>query len=139
MTPYEITEHTADLGIRARGRTMAELLADAGTGLFTVIAPGFETRPEASGTIQFSIDADSPQELFHEWLDTLNVRHQLEGAVLHGFEISVEGNRLHATAQAQPFDPRVQEPGIEVKAVTWHELYLRESGDGFEGFALLDI
>ena len=139
MTPYEITEHTADLGILATGETFEELLASAGEGLFTVIAPGFSFHGSGGSEIRFSVQADSAETLLHEWLDPLTVQAHLAGTELTKFEIQLQGYNLSATARAQAFDPAVHETGVEVKAVTWHDLYVRQTKQGYEGYVLLDI
>ncbi|MGE5588828.1 MAG: archease [Clostridia bacterium] len=38
--PYEVLEHTADIGVRARGRTLEETFANMAAGLMSLVAPG---------------------------------------------------------------------------------------------------
>ncbi|MGE5572481.1 MAG: archease [Bacteroidota bacterium] len=37
--PYEVLEHTADVGIRARGRTLEEAFANAALGMMSLVVP----------------------------------------------------------------------------------------------------
>ena len=71
MTPerFEIIEHTADIGIRARGHNLAELIENAAAGMFTIMADTDALK--ASEAVRVSAAAPSPDELLAAWLEEL--------------------------------------------------------------------
>ena len=48
--PFEILEHTADVGIVAHGGSLAELFANAATGMFAIMAELEGDRPPRGGS-----------------------------------------------------------------------------------------
>ncbi|MEE8360453.1 MAG: archease, partial [Candidatus Omnitrophota bacterium] len=67
MKQYEIVEHTADIGVKAYGKTLQELFANAARGLFDIIADleGLKI----STSIKIKLEAPNIEELLIAWLD----------------------------------------------------------------------
>ena len=134
---FEIVEHTADVGILGWGRDLPELFAAMARGLFDVIA-GAET-VRAVNERPVALEAESMEDLLHAWLDELNTLHQIEGELYHDFDLRTDGLRLTATVRGEPLDPLRHDLRTEVKAVTWHDLRVDHTADGYEAYVLLDI
>lgn len=134
---FELLDHTADVGIRARGPDASALFEAAARGLFTVITdPGRVVPNEAR---RLRLQAESLAELLHAWLEQLNALHQIEERFFSRFDVRVEGTSLEATVHGEPIDPGRHDLRLEVKAVTWHGLEVRETPRGLEATVLLDI
>ena len=73
MTAYRLLEHTADMGIAARGNSLAELFQAAAEGLRAVLieAPCDETESQ-----QVSLTAEEPGELLVAWLQEILYRFE---------------------------------------------------------------
>jgi len=67
--PYELFEHTADVGIRANGRTLSELFARMAQGLVELIAEDSALEPLESRPIALS--AEDAKGLLLAWLQEL--------------------------------------------------------------------
>lgn len=148
MDGYEIIEHTADVGIRGRGDSLDALFVAMARGLFAVIAdPETVQQPH---TVQpdtadmerrrsIRLDADTTADLLHDWLEELNALHQIHGELYGRFTVQVAGTRLTAVAEGEAIDPERHDLRVEVKAVTWHDLRVDRTAEGYEAFVLLDI
>lgn len=141
---FEIVEHTADVAIRGRGATLEELFARMAAGLFSIILEPSAVEPRITRSVELDAAgvAVSPEAaLLHDWLDELNALHQVHGEVYARFEVAIDRRRglLRAAVGGERLDPRRHQTHLEVKAVTWHDLSVREVDGGFEGYVLLDI
>jgi SHS2 domain-containing protein len=142
MDGYEIIEHTADLGIRGRGESLDTLFAAMARGLFAVIADPETVRLDAADTERrraIRLEADATADLLHDWLEELNALHQIHAELYGRFAVRVTDNRLTAVAEGEAIDPERHDLRVEVKAVTWHDLRVDRTAEGFEAFVLLDI
>ena len=136
-TGFEIVEHTADTGIRAWAPDLPRLFRAMAEGLFSVI--GESARVSSTMKHTLHLEADSQTELLHDWLETLNALHQIHGELYTNFEVKIDANRLTATVRGGPLDAARGDLGIEVKAITWHDLDIRQTDRGLESYVLLDI
>ena len=137
MHSFELLEHTADVGVRARGESLGELAVACAEGLFAVIVEEGAVREERSVAIE--VAAESAEELVHEWLRELLFRFGAEGLVFGRFEVEAAGpTRLRATCHGERFDP-ARHGGTEVKAVTYHEFAVEQTAEGWTAEVLFDI
>lgn len=140
MGTVEVFDHTADLGLRVRGRDWDDVFTTAAEGLFDVIVAN---RAEVATTDQASIrlEADAPDELLAVWLGELIYRGEVEHRVFGRFAVRVaaDGRSLDAAAWGEPIDPARHVLDHEVKAVTRHGLSLARDGDGWVAEVIVDI
>ena len=135
---YEIFEHTADFGIRARAGSLAELFADAARGLFSLIVTNFDV-VQAIEEVEYSLAGDNPEDLLHDWLSELLYTFNVRRLVLREFHVQIDATRLVATARGEPIDPSRHEIDVEVKAITWHALKVEQDDDGWLAEVIVDV
>lgn len=135
---YELFEHTADLGLRATAPTLNALFADAARGLFAMILDDPDAvRPDLIQT--FDIPGADREYLLFDWLKQLLYRFDADGMVFAVFDVAVTDAGLTATVYGEPFDPDRHAPGREVKAITYHELKVERTADGWLAEVIVDI
>jgi SHS2 domain-containing protein len=135
---YEVFEHTADLGIRVRAATLDALMADAGRGLFAVIAGDLaQIRPAIEES--FTVAGTDPVWLLHDWTSELLAVFDTRRLLLSDFAVDVDALGLRAIARGEPFDPARHVLAHEIKAVTWHMLDVRHGPTGWEAEFIVDI
>ena len=117
---YEEIEHTADVGIRAYGKTPGELFANAAEGMFSLIADLKGIRP--IGEVRVQISADDLPTLLVRWLTELLFLHETQNLLLCSFRADLRGTRLEGTAQGEGIDKARHELKLAIKAVTYHGL-----------------
>jgi len=137
MKPFETVDHTADLALVVRGATLAELLQNAASGMFSQIADLSAERP-SRGEHRWSLEGEEPEELLMAWLRELLFEHETEGLVFTDFSVAVEGQyELQATARAGGL--RGDEPLTAIKAVTYHDLRIERLGDHWQVKIVFDL
>ena len=135
---YEILEHTADLGVRVTAATLAELLADSARGLTAVIA-GDAAQIRPAVTESFVVPGSDPSWLLRDFAAEVLAAFDLRRMLFRDFDVAVDGAGLRATARGERYDPARHVLAHEVKAVTQHELLVRRTPSGWEGFFIVDV
>jgi SHS2 domain-containing protein len=131
-------EHTADLGLEIEAPTLAELLERAGVAMAGVMVELDAVEPRERRTLE--VEADTFDELLHDWLQTLLVRFGTDAFV--PCEIAVETTaptRITATVAGERFDRTRHRLLTELKAVTWHELAVRQQAGGWWARVIFDV
>ena len=121
---YEEIDHTADVGIRAYGKDLREILVNAAEGMFSLIVDLGGVRPV--GEVEIRLRADDAQGLFVAWLRELLFLHETQDLVFRSFDVAVEGTTLRGIARGETIDRTRHELKLVIKAVTYHALYVDE-------------
>jgi len=141
---FERIDHTADVGVRVRGRTLEALFAHAAEALFDVM---FEPVPEpgpADTPDRVRVEADDLPGLLQAWLSELLYRFLAEGRVGTAFAVvrlvrAPGACALEAEVRGGPYDPARHALRTELKAVTFHQLRVEETaGGGWEAQVIFD-
>ena len=135
---YEVFEHTADLGIRVEAPTLGGLLAEAARGLVSVLAgdlaqirPSHEERLIVAGT--------EPTWLLHDWLAEVLAAFVVRRMLLCDFDVVVDDHGLAATVRGEPYEPGRHRLAHEIKAITLHDLDVRQRGPLWQASVIVDI
>ncbi len=138
MGAWEILEHPADIGLRARGPTVAALFENAAAGMMDIAADpaGIEERE------QRPITAEAPdrEALLVSFLEEILWLVDGQGWLPKRVAVSEISDRaLAATAFGEPLDSSRHEIRLIIKAVTYHLLAIRQVADGWEAEVYFDI
>lgn len=134
--PFEILEHTADVGIRARGRTLEELFEQATLGLLGIQGTWL---PGEGDPVPIEVTARDLGALLVNWLDEIIYLHDARDAVVAGLEVKEVGaERARGSVALTPRGETVPE-GTAVKAVTFHRLRVEPVEDGWLAEVYVDV
>lgn len=135
---YELVDHTADIGVRAWGHTREEVFELAAEGMFSLICDPMTIA--TTETVDVEVDAPQPDLLLAAWLNELLYRFEATRVVFETFEVTeLSDTAVKARVSGEPLDPSRHAVCGGVKAATLHQLSLRPSEGGWEGFVLLDV
>ncbi len=141
---HETFEHTADLGLRIRAADLDTLFAEAAQALFSAVVEDLKT-VEPKEKIELKIESADSEYLLFDWLSELLYQYETKHMLLSKFEVHVEPSPatttsgLTATAWGEKLDPARHSPGHEVKAITYHELKVIPTPDGWLAEVIVDI
>lgn len=136
---FEILEHTADIGLRARGRTLEELFENASWGLADIldVDRGAQAN-EALPPSPITLTASDLEALLVEWMNELILLTEEGRACIAGVQVeSVADGSLKARVDLADCDPVPD--GTELKAATYHQLSVREIDGGWEATVFFDV
>jgi SHS2 domain-containing protein len=138
MTPFRILEHMADVGFEAFGATREEVFANAGRALSHLITDLESVRAQTRTEIELRAD-DSPS-LMVDWLSEILYLYDAEGWLLCDYEIrNLSETELSGAARGEKFDPARHQIKLLVKAITYHQLRLEQTGEGWRAQVYVDI
>ena len=135
---YRILDHPADLGIEARGKTLAEAFEQAACGLVSVIVDPDSVQPVESRSVK--VEAGDHQQLLVRWLT--EVLYLYDGLKFAPRDFKIGGlssHSLEARVRGEPFDPGRHPIRLDVKAITYHQLEIRRRGTDHWLQVFLDI
>lgn len=132
---FQIVEHTADWSIRARGADFAHLLVSAAYGMSTLLVDDVDALSLTEGqTVE--VEAFDRESALVEWLSELAYFAERDGIVFRHFEIhEASPTKVRATVRGT----RVPEMHKHIKAVTYHNLEVKETSAGLEAEIVFDV
>ncbi|MDH4264083.1 MAG: archease [Deltaproteobacteria bacterium] len=138
MKRYETFDHTADLGIRIFGRTYEEVMTNAAYALFDLLTD--LERVQETLAYAIHVEADEREELLVRWLSELLFLCASQGYLFKRFHFShLDHRSLEAVAHGEIFRPSRHEFKTEIKAVTYHQVAIRENNGAWEARVIFDV
>ena len=138
MRAFETFEHTADIGLLARGRTLAELFANAADGLVDLTVDRDELRDTTQA--QVSVSAEDGEGLLVAWLNELLYLLDTRRFVPRRAQITaLDTTYLTAHLVGDTIDPGRHTVRRMIKAATYHGLSLRQVDGMWEARVILDL
>ncbi len=138
---FEIFDHTADMGIRVVASSLPELIAAAAGGLYSLIGE-LTLKPEMKHeSIRFeSGDESDAAYLLRDFLDKLLFEFECHDRVASFYFVQeFTSKRLLVDIGWKLVDPDRSIYHREVKAITYHELAIKEIPGGYEATVIVDI
>ena len=129
---YEFLEHTADLKIRATGKTLAEALSEAAKAITEATAADSKIEPKVEREIVIKIN--KPEILVHDFLGQIIYIFATEKLLFSEFNVEIKeaiGYKLTAKLKGEKYDPTRHRLVKEVKAVTYHDMKVEEGENGW--------
>lgn len=134
----ELFEHTADLGLRATAPDLNALFAEIAECLFSAVVEDIACiQPTVTETLE--IPGDDREFLLFDWLRELLRRFEMDGMLFGRFDVTVRDDGLSATIHGEPVDRSRHQLSHEVKAITYHELKVEQTADGWLAEVIVDI
>jgi SHS2 domain-containing protein len=123
---YKVFDHTADVGIEAWGKDLAELFRNAARAMFDVAVDLKTIEPKEAQEIE--VEAEDASILMHHWLSELLYWFTAKGWVFGKFEFEeISETKLKAKAWGERFEDSKHQLKTDIKAVTYHQLEVKPS------------
>ncbi len=131
-------DHTADLGIRVYGTDLKDLFEGAGRALMHLMVKA--EIPSKTHSMKMSVSGEDLADLMVRWLGEILYLFSGENLVVTSIRMgSVSSSHLEATLETAPFEPEIHETLREIKAVTYHQIEVTETADGWEAKVIFDL
>jgi SHS2 domain-containing protein len=129
---YEI-EHTADWELEVWAPDLPGLLEQAAIGLYALSGTILQNQPRM--TRSFTIHAHDREEMLVSFLSELLYIEEQEGLGFDQFQLAVKDETLFAELSGST----IASINKEIKAVTYHQLEVKENPQGFETRIVFDV
>ena len=138
MGPFRLLEHTADMGIEATGADLEELFTAAADGLRAILCDA----PPGPCSLWQPLEVTAPEieELLVNWLGAILYRLETEGLFPERFQVkAISPTHLRASIGGRHLDGESPPPDREIKAVTWHQLQVRQQAGRWRARVYVDL
>lgn len=131
----QIIEHTADWALRITGGDLTELFSRAAVGMARLLAGDLSDVP-LDRTRAIALESIDAEGLLVEWLGELAYWAEREGLVFPVISLEpVSAMTLTGTVRGG----RAPELQKHIKAVTYHDLAIRQTAQGYEVTVVFDV
>ncbi len=134
---YEFFEHTADVGVRVWGSTVAEFLTQAAKALTELLVT--ESPVAVAETRPIALTAVSTEELLVAWLNELLFWFATDRFLVSDCQIEATETTMTGQALGERFNPKRHAQGTEVKGVTHHQLQVERTSHGWKAELIFDV
>jgi SHS2 domain-containing protein len=139
---FEFLEHTADVYIRAHGKTLEEAFENAALAMFEVMTDTEKVSPDMADSVE--VEAEDEYALLYSWLEALLVKFETKNMFYSKFKISSieetsDGFSIKAAVWGEKFNAEKHPQKVAVKAVTYHRMEIIKEIDKVTLEFILDI
>ena len=134
---FEFIDHTADAGIRVEAPTLEDLFEIAGLA-FTELVTNVDLL-DCRVERRFQLQEGDIETLLVSWLQELLYLLDTEDLVFGRLQVKLHNYSLEAAAWGDVFDPNIHAMKTEIKAVTYHQLEVSKSDQGWQAQVIFDI
>ena len=123
--PYEIIDHTADIAIKAYGKSLSEAFENAAKAMFDIITD--ESKIESVGQYDLKLEAEDLEQLLVDWLSELLFLNTSQNLVFGFFKVELDEKEKHLVGHVfgDKYSISKYKAGAEIKAVTYHMLEVK--------------
>jgi SHS2 domain-containing protein len=130
-------EHTGDIGIELTAPTRGELFQRAAIALASLLVE--TSSVEQAEQREVAIAGATDSDLMHDLLTELLCLFTVEGFIWTDASVKEADGSLRVTLRGERFDPARHPFHGEIKAVTYHQLMVANSPDGWRARVIFDV
>ncbi len=135
---FEILEHTADIGFRARGRTKQDMYVQAALALESIAVELDKVGPRFQYPI--AVTGEDDDALMVNWLSEVLYYLDAKRVVMSSFQVNeLASGSIRGQGGGEPWDQSRHVPKVVVKGVTYHQLKITKDAQGWCAEVYLDI
>ena len=139
--PYEFFSHTGDIGLRVWGQSLEDLMQSAVLALTDAVVEPTSVRAVNEEVV--TCRAAAPDLLLRDFLSELVYRFDVRGRLVKTARVAISREHdewtLEATTWGETLDTERHPVRVLVKGVTYHQLSVRQTPEGWQGTVILDI
>jgi len=138
MADFTIIEHTADTGIKVENAgNLAEVFVTAARAMTSLVVEG-EIRK--SKPVKMNLKAGGLEELMHSWLSEINYYLEVKQMIFCEFDIQkIDDKQLQAVCHGENTDSSRHNFFTEIKAITYHQMYVKKMGNVWSAQVIFDL
>lgn len=135
---YELLDHTGDLGVRVWAEDVKGIFYEAARALFAIITDLETVMVRVKRKIR--VEASTVDELLVAWLSELLYIYEVEGLLFCDFTLTeMDEKRVTGVATGEEFDEGRHPIKTSIKAVTYHQLEIKEKDGRWQAQVIFDI
>ncbi len=135
---YQIIDHTADLGIIVKGPDIKNLFIRAAQAITDLMVKGDISEKTAIRDVL--VEGEDFPDLMVRWLGEILYLFDGENLIVNSIKIkSISPTKLKSILTLTSFEPEYHQVIREIKAVTYHQISVDKTKDGWQAKVIFDI
>ncbi len=135
---YEFLDHTGDLGIRVWADDIKGTFQEAARALFDIITD--LEKVEVHLKREIAVKGSGREELLVAWLSELLYLHEVKGLLFCDFKLAeIDEGNARGMAMGEEFHEGRHTIKTSIKAVTYHQLEIKEEDGCWQAQVIFDI
>jgi len=135
---YKFLDHTGDIGIIVWADDLKALYSQAAMALFDIITDTDRVEPREERKV--TVEGTDNGEMLVAWLNELLYLHEVERLLFHDFTITkIDKKSLRGIVRGETFRDDYHIIKTTIKAVTYHQLEVRNENDRWWAKVILDL
>jgi SHS2 domain-containing protein len=135
---YQVIDHTADLGIIVKGPDVRNLFILAAQAMTDLMVEGDIS--DKTSIRDVSLQGEDFPDLMVRWLGEILYLFDGENLIVNSIKIkSISPTKLKSTLTLTSFEPEHHQVIREIKAVTYHQISVDKTKDGWQAKVIFDI
>jgi len=131
---FEFLEHTADIKIRAQGKTINKVFENCALAISNFLSRGKPVRAKIKKKIK--VEGTDNESLLYAFLDELVFLLDAENFVVAKASVKIKDNKLAATV----YGDKAKNYDLDhLKAATYAEMYVKRTKSRFEAQFVMDV
>ena len=137
MKKFKFLEHTADIKFQAFGISIEEVFENAGLAMFNSMHDG---KVKEKRKVKIKAEGKDFESLLYNFLEELLVLFDSEGFFLSKIKsLKVDEKKFKLEAEVVGDDAKNYEIHIDIKAVTYSEMFVKKQGGKWIAQVVLDV
>jgi SHS2 domain-containing protein len=130
---FEEIPHTADWSVRVWAQDLSSLFTEAARAMNSLAGTVLDKTPRSKRT--FASEASDAESLLVAFLSELVYIQEQENLAFDRFEVKAENSKLRVAMEGA----QIASIDKTIKAVTYHNLKIEETNEGFETTIVFDV
>ena len=135
---YRLLNHTADLGMCVNGASQKILFENAGKALLEQLVD--IKQPSGGKALPISLSASDYADLMVKWLSEILYLFNGENLVVEDISVkNIRENHINSTLTVIPFNNDKHDLIREIKAVTYHQIEVKQKNNLWTARVIFDL
>jgi len=135
---YRSVPHTADVGFKLWGQSLADLFVQGAWALYSLMTD--RRRLRVRQVVEVELEALDQEALLVEWLNYLLYLYDTKSFLAKEIKVlAISANQLQARLAGEELDPRRHVLKTGVKAATYHHLAITHKDGAWEATIIFDL
>lgn len=135
---YRPVSHTADVGFKLWGQSLADIFVQGAKALYSLMADRRRLRRRQA--VEVAVSAPDQEALLVDWLNYLLYLYDAQGFLARQIDIlNIGPTGLKARLWGEELDLQRHVVKTGVKAATYHQLAIRRRDGGWEARIIFDL
>lgn len=137
---YQLLDHTADIGVHVWATTVKDLFQEACTAMFDIITDTDRSAAVGNHRQNICVSGQDLPDLMINWLSELLYLWTGENKLVRSVDVvRFDKLEIEALVMFDVYDPEQHTIENEIKAVTYHQIQVISTPQGWEAKIIFDV